>query len=73
MFYSYSQSFDIGKLIGESSRNGDEFRKDIKPIGEVRATAIRLWDHEAGRLVYDTQGLMDGYVVGYFLKDDFQI
>lgn len=73
MFYSYSQSFEIGKLIGESSRNGDEFRKDIQPIEEVRATAIRLWGLETGRTNYDAQGLMDGYVVGYFLKDDFQI
>jgi len=73
MFYSYSQSFDIGKLIGESSRNGDEFRKDIQPIAEVRATAIRLWGDEAGRTIYDTEGLMDGYVVGYFLQDDFQV
>lgn len=69
MLKSYSQSFNIGRHIGESARNGDEFRKNILSVGEVRATAIRLWLAQTGRSIYDTQGLMDGYVAGYFLKD----
>lgn len=69
MLKNYSQSFNIGRHIGESARNGDEFRKNILLVEEVRATAIRLWLDETGRTIYNTQGLMDGYVAGYFLKD----
>ena len=62
----YVGSYNVAKLIGESARRGDEYRKNVLSRQDAKALAYKLlWPC----MDYHWRGLINGFVDGYFEAD----